>query len=100
MSEHRIVHGLPVNAPTFHLVFRQPGTGKTSVARLVGDIYRSLGLLKAGHFVEVSRSDLVGEYIGHTALKVKAIVEKATASLYRRGICPNKLLDWLSRLRS
>lgn len=54
-----------------------PGTGKTTVARIVGRMYKQLGLLSKGHFMEVSRTDLIAGYQGQTALKVKKVIEKA-----------------------
>lgn len=63
---------------TLHLAFKgNPGTGKTTVARIVGRIYKQIGLLSKGHFVEVSRTDLIAGYQGQTALKVKKVIEKA-----------------------
>lgn len=63
---------------TLHLAFTgNPGTGKTTVARIVGRIYKKIGLLSKGHFVEVSRTDLIAGYQGQTALKVKKVIEKA-----------------------
>lgn len=63
---------------TLHIAFTgNPGTGKTTVARIIGRIYKQLGLLSKGQFIEVSRTDLIAGYQGQTALKVKKIIEKA-----------------------
>ena len=63
---------------TLHLAFTgNPGTGKTTVARIIGRIYKRIGLLSKGHFVEVSRTDLIAGYQGQTALKVKKVIEQA-----------------------
>lgn len=67
---------------TLHLAFTgNPGTGKTTVARIVGRIYKQLGLLSKGHFIEVSRTDLIAGYQGQTALKVKQVIEKAVGGV-------------------
>lgn len=71
-------NGLPISKNTLHLAFTgNPGTGKTTVARIIGHIYKQLGLLSKGHFIEVSRTDLIAGYQGQTALKVKNVIEKA-----------------------
>ena len=70
--------GLNAEKGTMHLAFTgNPGTGKTTVARIIGRIYKQLGLLSKGHFVEVSRTDLIAGYQGQTALKVKKVVDQA-----------------------
>ncbi len=63
---------------SYHCVFLgNPGTGKTTVARIIADLYRELGILKRGHLVETDRSGLVAEYVGQTAVKTNQIIDKA-----------------------
>jgi probable Rubsico expression protein CbbX len=70
--------GLSASRPNLHMCFTgAPGTGKTTVALKLADLLRRLGYLEKGHLVHAMRDDLVGEYIGHTAPKTKAVLERA-----------------------
>lgn len=74
--------GLPQMDMSYHMVFTgAPGTGKTTVARLVAKIYRELGILSKGTFIETDRSGLVAGYVGQTALKVHELVEQAVGGI-------------------
>lgn len=74
----RVDKGLGKTIISYHSVFiGPPGTGKTTIARLLGDIYKELGILKKGHLIEADRSKLVAEYVGQTAVKTNQLIDSA-----------------------
>ncbi|NMO97090.1 AAA family ATPase [Paenibacillus lemnae] len=74
--------GLLSGGHVFHMIFKgNPGTGKTTVARIVAKLFQKMGVLSKGHLVEVERADLVGEYIGHTAQKTRDLIKKALGGI-------------------
>lgn len=78
VEQLRKENGLPIQQVSLHSVFYgPPGTGKTTVARLLGKIYKSMGLVAKGHIVETSRQDLVAAYVGQTAIKTGKKIDDA-----------------------
>ena len=78
VQKQREAQGLKTAKVSYHLVFYgSPGTGKTTVARIVGRIYKDLGVLKKGHTVETDRGGLVAKYMGQTALKTDTVIQQA-----------------------
>nr|WP_260984614.1 AAA family ATPase [Paenibacillus xylanexedens] len=82
VNKLRYEEGLKNSKQVYHMIFKgNPGTGKTTVARIISKMLNNMGVLSKGHLIEVERADLVGEYIGHTALKTRDLVKKAMGGI-------------------
>ncbi|EFV72395.1 SpoVK protein [Bacillus sp. BT1B_CT2] len=120
VNKKREEQGLKAGKQALHMMFKgNPGTGKTTVARLIGRLFYEMNVLSKGHLIEAERADLVGEYIGHTAQKTRDLIKKAMGgilfideaySLARGGekdfgkeaidtLVKNKVLNFMSLLK-
>ncbi len=82
MVNNRMNHGLHTSMPPLHMIFTgNPGTGKSTVADFMGEIYASIGVLSHGEVIKVERRDLVGQHIGETEQKMNAIIERAKGNV-------------------
>lgn len=82
VNKKREERGLKAGRQALHMMFKgNPGTGKTTVARLIGKLFQKMDVLSKGHLIEAERADLVGEYIGHTAQKTRDLIKKALGGI-------------------
>lgn len=82
INKKRESAGLKAGKQALHMMFKgNPGTGKTTVARIIGKLFQRMNVLSKGHLIEAERADLVGEYIGHTAQKTRDLVKKAIGGI-------------------
>jgi stage V sporulation protein K len=82
INKKRETAGLKTGKQALHMMFKgNPGTGKTTVARIIGKLFQKMNVLSKGHLIEAERADLVGEYIGHTAQKTRDLIKKAIGGI-------------------
>jgi stage V sporulation protein K len=82
VNKKREEMGLKAGKQALHMMFKgNPGTGKTTVARIIGKLFLKMNVLSKGHLIEAERADLVGEYIGHTAQKTRDLIKKAMGGI-------------------
>src|SRR5690554_418417 len=78
----KLKQNIPIKKQALNMIFfGNPGTGKTTIARKVAEMFKDIDYLSKGHLVEIDRSDLIGEYIGQTSIKTKRILEEAKGGI-------------------